>query len=271
VQAVTVASIGFSINTSTPAARHVEATPRRYCARTATVAEGQELTELAAANDAILQIGHIERFNPAVQTLDEFVDDLNVISVNAERLGPPPERHISDSAVLDLMIHDSDIVRSLVGGTPETVTGAGVRENRHATATLTFDNNVVANLTASRVTQQKVRKLEVIAEDCLVRLDYMSKDVEIHRQSRPEYITNDEDVHYRHESLVERPMVDSTEPLANELSSFVESVRERSQPVVDGDDGVQALQLAKQIDKFRVDRSGDVEPAGQPALGVSLD
>jgi predicted dehydrogenase len=236
-----------------------------------TVREADKLIQEADEHERILQVGHIERFNPAVQTLQEFVDDLNIISINAERLGPPPGRQITDSAVLDLMIHDIDIVLSLVGASPATVSGAGVRENRHATATLTFDSNVVANLTASRVTQQKVRELEVIAEDCLVRVDYMSKEVEIHRQSRPEYLTDDEDVRYRHESIIEQPMVDSTEPLVNELSSFIESVRERSQPVVDGNDGMQALQLANHIDQFRVDNSDDVDPLGQPTSEVHLD
>jgi len=236
-----------------------------------TAAEAKDLIQLADTHDRLLQIGHIERFNPAVQTIEEFIDSLQIIAVNAERMGPPPDRRIDDSAVLDLMIHDIDIVLSLIDETPETISGAGVQNNRHATATMAFEDEIIANLTASRVTQQKVRKLEVIAEECLVRVDYMSKDVEIHRQSRPEYITDDEDIRYRHESIVERPIVDSTEPLANELSSFVESVQERSQPVVDGEDGLRALQIAKHIDRFRVDGADDTAVTGQPAPEVYLD
>jgi predicted dehydrogenase len=151
------------------------------------------------------------------------------------------------------MIHDLDIVVSLLGESPQTVSGAGVQQNRHATATLTFASDTVANLTASRLTQKKVRTLDVVAEECLVRVDYMSKDVEIHRQSRPEYITDDTDIRYRHESLVERPVVDSTEPLVNELSAFLTAVKDRTTPVVDGEDGLRALQLAMEIDRFRID------------------
>lgn len=237
-----------------------------------SVSEAEELIEIAAANDRILQVGHIERFNPAIEALQDFVDDLNIVSIAAERLGPPPERRIDDSAVMDLMIHDIDIVLSLLDETPQTVTGAGVKQNRHATATMTFDSDTVANLTASRLTQKKVRKLDVFAEECLVRVDYMSKDVEIHRQSRPEYITDEEDIHYRHESIVERPMVDSTEPLANELSAFIDAVSNRTTPVVDGEDGLTALQLARQIDQFRVEDADSVDKAFPPTTSeVSLD
>jgi predicted dehydrogenase len=224
-----------------------------------SVSEAEQLIDLAEANDRILQVGHIERFNPAVETLQEFIDELDVVSVTAKRLGPPPKRHIDDSAVLDLMIHDIDVVLSLLNETPQTVTGASVKQNRHATATMTFDSNTVANLTASRLTQKKIRTLDIVAEECLVQVDYMSKDVEIHRQSRPEYITDDADIHYRHESLVERPMVDSTEPLANELSAFLEAVEKRTKPVVDGEDGLQALHLAKQIDQYRVENADAVD------------
>ena len=224
-----------------------------------TIAEGEQLIEEANVHDAILQVGHIERYNPAVQALQDFVGDLDIVSIRTERLGPSPDRSIEDSAVLDLMIHDIDIVLSLLGETPETVSAAGVRQNRHASATLTFGSDVIAELTASRLTQEKVRKLEVIATDCLVRVDYLDRDIEIHRQSRPEYITTDYDVRFRHESIIERPMVDSTEPLVNELSAFVDSVRNRSAPEVTGEDALQALQLAKQIDTFRVDEQDPTE------------
>jgi len=237
-----------------------------------SVPEAEELIEIAEANDRILQVGHIERFNPAVETLQEFIDELDVVSVTAKRLGPPPKRHIDDSAVLDLMIHDIDIVLSLLDETPQTVSGAGVKQNRHATATMTFDSNTVANLTASRLTQKKIRTLDIVAEECLVRVDYMSKDVEIHRQSRPEYITNEEDIRFRHESIVERPMVDSTEPLVSELSAFIDAVSNRTTPVVDGEDGLTALQLARHIDQFRVEDADSVDEAFPPATSeVSLD
>jgi predicted dehydrogenase len=236
-----------------------------------TPREAEQLIELAEDRNRILQVGHIERFNPAVQTLQAFADDLTIVSVRAERLGPPPDRRIDDSAVLDLMIHDIDIVLSLLGEMPQTISGAGVRDNRHATATMTFESDVIATLTASRLTQKKVRKLDVIAEECLVRVDYMSKDVEIYRHSRPEYIADDAEVRYRHESIIEQPVVDSTEPLVNELSSFVETVKDRSNPIVDGQDGLRAFHLAKQIDELRVEDDSVESSQPQASTEVHLD
>lgn len=218
-----------------------------------SVPEAEQLIKVADDYDAVLQVGHIERFNPAVQTLNEFVDELDIISVEAKRLGPAPVRHISDSAVLDLMIHDIDIMLSLIDEPVVAISGGGVRENRHATATLTFESDIIGRLTASRLTQKKVRKLNIVATNCLVELNYMDKSIDIHRQSRPEYITEDTDLRYRHESLVERPMVDSTEPLVNELRSFIEAVETQSDPVVTGDDGLWALFLATKVDQLRVE------------------
>lgn len=234
----------------------------------ASVSEAQKLVQSATAHEQLLQVGHIERFNPAIETLQQFVDDLNIVSLDAERLGPPPTRQINDSAVMDLMIHDIDIVLSLLGEMPQTVSGAGVRENRHTTATLMFPSETIATLTASRLTQKKVRTLTIVAESCAIQLDYISKDIEIHRQSCPEYITDDTNIRYQHESLVERPAVDSAEPLANELSAFLKSIRKQTSPVVDGKDGLRALQIAEQIDQSQVDNSG--RTANQP-IATDID
>ncbi|WP_367996725.1 Gfo/Idh/MocA family oxidoreductase [Haloferax volcanii] len=210
--------------------------------------EGDELLSAREAAGTPVQVGHIERFNPAIRALMDIVPGLDVLSITAERLGPPPERTIDDSAVLDLMIHDLDIVLSLVDSDPVDVHSAGVRDNRHATATIEFDCGTIANLTASRLTQRKVRRLVVTAEECVVEVDYMDQSVEIHRQSVPEYIENNGDIKYRHESIVERPTVNRGEPLKNELESFVDAVATDSTPVVTVEDGLAALELARTID-----------------------
>jgi len=160
-----------------------------------------------------IQVGHIERFNPAVRTLEELIDDLSIVSISTKRLGPPPEREIGDSAVLDLMIHDVDVVLSLLDAEPTAIRSSGVNGNRHAAALLEFDSGTMASLTASRLTQRKVRTLEVIAEECLVELDYIDQSIEIHRQSIPEYVANNGDIRFRHESLIERPHISNEEPL----------------------------------------------------------
>jgi len=195
-----------------------------------------------------IQVGHIERFNPAVRTLEELIDDLSIVSISTKRLGPPPEREIGDSAVLDLMIHDVDVVLSLLDAEPTAIRSSGVNGNRHAAALLEFDSGTMASLTASRLTQRKVRTLEVIAEECLVELDYIDQSIEIHRQSIPEYVANNGDIRFRHESLIERPHISNEEPLRAELASFIEAVASNEPPQVTIGDGITALEIAQRIE-----------------------
>ncbi len=207
-----------------------------------------ELQSRVERADVPVQVGHIERFNPAVRALEEIIEDLSVVSIRAQRLGPAPSREIEDSAVLDLMIHDIDIVVSLLGEEPTSVASAGVDGNRHASALLEFDSGTMASLTASRKTQRKVRKLEVTAEECFVEVDYLDQSVEIHRESIPEYIEENGDVRFKHESIVERPQISNGEPLRKELGSFVETVDAHRVPAVSVADGIRALSVALEVE-----------------------
>jgi len=219
-----------------------------------TASKGRELLSNARAADVTVQVGHIERFNPAVRTLGEIVADLDVIAIEAQRLGPPPEgRAVDDSAVMDLMIHDIDVLLSLVDDDVTTIAAQGARDNRYASASVAFDSGVVANLTASRVTQEKVRQLSITAANCRVNVDYTDQTVEIHRHSMPEYIDDNGDLRYRHESIVERPTVENGEPLKNELRSFVQTATSDGTPVVTGEDGLRVLELAQRIDELAAD------------------
>ena len=212
--------------------------------------EGRRL--MARANDAgvALQVGHVERFNPGVETLQDVLGGRDLIAVDARRVGPPPDREIGDSAVLDLMIHDIDVLLSLVDSEVETVSAVGARDNRHVTATFGFADGTMASLTASRITQQKVRELSVTADDCRVNVDYTSQHVEIHRHSLPEYVETNGDVRYRQESVVEHPTVQTSEPLKRELSSFLHAARTGSTPEVTGEDGLRVLELANRVDEL---------------------
>ncbi|MFC4437939.1 MULTISPECIES: Gfo/Idh/MocA family protein [Natrialbaceae] len=222
---------------------------------------GRKLRAKAAAADVPVQVGHVERFNPAVETLETILDDLSIIGVTARRLGPPPDRRIDDSAIVDLMVHDIDIVLALLGEEPVAVMSCGVADDRHASALLEF-SDTMASLTASRLTQRKVRTLEVTAEECLVEVDYIDQSIEIHRRSVPEYVENGGDIRFRHESLVERPHVPNDEPLRNELESFLETVRTDGTPKVTVDDGLAALQIARQIEAR--------ETEGRPTVDVEV-
>ncbi|THE62990.1 gfo/Idh/MocA family oxidoreductase [Salinadaptatus halalkaliphilus] len=221
-----------------------------------TVEQGRRLAELARERGLVLQVGHIERFNPAVQTTTDLIDDLDVISLEAERLGPPVDRTARGNVVFDLMVHDVDIVDAMLGDRPDSVSAMGTENGQYATATMVYDD-VVASVTASRVTQKKVRKLTVTARECLLEVDYLQQSVLIHRDSYPEYLVDDGTRRYRHESVVERPRVDNGEPLRHELEAFLEAVRTDSAPTVTAEDGIEALETVKTIDALVADRDPD--------------
>jgi predicted dehydrogenase len=223
-------------------------------------ARGRQLAADARAAGVTLQVGHIERFNPAVRTLSNIVPNLDVMAVTAERLGPPLDRDMQSNVVFDLMIHDVDIMRAILGDDPVDVTASGTAAGDYATACCTFDDGAVASLTASRVTQQKVRRLAVTARECRVTVDYTDQSVEIHRSTSPEYVASGGDVRHRTESVVERPMVENGEPLKHELSAFAEAVREGTEPVVTAEDGVRAVELASKIDALVTRRDATEVP-----------
>ncbi|MFW5964940.1 MAG: Gfo/Idh/MocA family oxidoreductase, partial [Natronomonas sp.] len=194
-----------------------------------------------------LQVGHVERFNPAVQAVSEFADELDIVALEAQRLGPPVDRAGDDGAVMDLMIHDIDIALSLLGESVVDVRTTGTADGEHVTSMLTFEGGSVATLTASRITQKKVRTLALTAEDCRVDVDYTSQDVTITRQTTPEYIEANGGLRFRSETVVERPTVKNGEPLKAELASFVDCVRTGTPPEVTGEDGLRALEVAGRV------------------------
>lgn len=223
--------------------------------------EGRELIDLAEARGVMIQVGHIERFNPAVMALDDIVRDLDVIAIEAKRLGPPPQRTIEDSAVMDLMIHDVDLLLAITDAEIDAIDAMGARENRYAVANVQFENDVVGTLTASRLTQEKVRQLTITADDCLVKVDYIDRSIEIHRHMSHEYVEAHGDRRYRRESTIERPMVDNGEPLKNELSAFVAAATGDREPVVTAEDGLRVVEVIQEIDERAFTRRRRVQEA----------
>ena len=211
------------------------------------IEQGRELVALAREHGMLIQVGHVERFNPAVRAVSDIATDLDIIAVDVRRLGPPVDRDTKDGVILDLMIHDIDILGHLVASDIESISAASARNHDHVTAQLRFADGIVGNLTASRVTQEKVRDLAITAEDCRVSVDYERQSVEIHRHSLPEYYDSDGDLRYRHESIVERPTVENGEPLKAELSAFVNAVRAGEQPPISGEDALNVLEVAQRV------------------------
>ena len=214
-----------------------------------TVEDARKLVETAAANDRILMVGHIERFNAAVVGLHTLID--NPLHIEFTRMSPYPNR-ISADVVVDLMIHDLDLVRALIGAkdfTSISAVGRSVRsgETDVASCLLTADNGVTATLTASRVGQNKIRTIEVTQKCNFVSADLLRQDINIHRVEHSEFVS-DHGTRYSQSGVVEIPYLERTgEPLRAELEAFLTSLLNRSAPPVTGEDGLAALEFAMQV------------------------
>jgi predicted dehydrogenase len=217
---------------------------------------GEELIALADRQNCRLQVGHVERFNPAVSEMSGVLDGMDVLAVEAKRLGPPVDPIPDDDPVMDLMIHDLDVLFSLFG---DSVTSASATapSPEHVLAQIQFDDGPTASLTASRCTQKKVRTLTVTAREALVELDYTDQSIRVHRHSVPEYIEQNGDVRYRHGSIVEHPLVESAEPLRAELAGFRDAITEETAPRVTGRDGLRAVQFANRLQRLAGLASGE--------------
>ncbi len=245
---------------------------------TATVEQGRSLVALAKQHDVIVQVGHIERFNPTYTELKKIVGELVPISVTMRRLSPFDLNKTDVDVIRDLMIHDLDLVTDLFGRDFQQpqVLGRAVSTNSvdHAVVNLSFKDGPIATLTASRVTQQKVRMIEVIADSAYIEADLLGKSLVIHRHIFSRYIDNQTASTYRQESIIERIHVPFVEPLVAELEHFVHCVRHGIPSSVPGSDGLHALELAHSLlDQIRVPQNGvpqqEIFPTnramGQPA------
>jgi predicted dehydrogenase len=206
----------------------------------ATLAEADNLIEVAARRGVLLQVGHIERFNPAVGFLRAHASRPRFIEVH--RLASFSPRSLDIDVVLDLMIHDLDIVLWLDGSVPVQVDAVGVPvltgKVDIANARLRFGSGLIANLTASRVSAEKVRKFRVFSPRTYVSLDLAGRSAAVHRLVEKDG---------RPDISIERMEAPGEEPLAGQLAAFVSSVSTRSAPRVTGADGRRALALAQTI------------------------
>jgi len=216
-----------------------------------TVDDAAVIVETALEEDAILQVGHIERFNPAVHTLRELLTDQEIISLEAHRLGPFNEHLSEESVVFDLMIHDIDVITSLVDAPLRRLNALGSQSHSekidHAIAQFDFEDGVVGSTTASHVTNGKVRTLDVTTRDAYVTLNYQEQDIVIQRQGTEQTTKLLDHSGYRTEAVTESPYIRTREPLKNQLEHFVECVTERQTPLVSGEDGVRAVELMSAV------------------------
>lgn len=224
---------------------------------TATVEQGRELVALAQHHQVTLQVGHIERFNPTYIELKKIVNEIVPISVTMRRLSPFDLNKTDVDVIRDLMIHDLDLVTDLFGRDfdPPHVMGRAVSTVAidHAVVSLSFHDGPVATLMASRVTQQKVRMIEVTADNAYIEADLLGKSLVIHRHLFSRYVDDPTASTYRQESIIERIHVPLLEPLVIELEHFVHCARHGLRSSVPGSDGLHALELAHSlVDQVRI-------------------
>jgi predicted dehydrogenase len=208
-----------------------------------TLSEAERMIRCAREAGVLLQVGHLERFNPAVRALATLVTEPKFFEVH--RLGEFTERSLDIDVVLDLMIHDLDILLALVNAEIRTVHAVGVPILTDrvdiANARVEFANGCVANVTASRISREKVRKLRVFQPNAYISLDYTRQEVEVYRLVAPT------DSRERPRIVGERLAVPKDEPLRAQLDAFLRCVREGMPPLVSGEDGHRALALALRI------------------------
>jgi predicted dehydrogenase len=203
---------------------------------TTTTEEADHLLILAEQNGLTLQVGHIERFNSAIRTVKNIIKTPRFIE--SHRLGPYDPRVIDVGVVLDLMIHDIDIVMDLVKAPVKNVDSVGAcilsKTEDIANARIRFTNNTVCDLTASRVTPEVTRKIRIFQDDAYISLDYVNQEAQI-------YTLDNGHIHHKKIDITK------SDSLKEELTDFIDCVRHRKRPLVSGEEGRQALALALEI------------------------
>jgi predicted dehydrogenase len=206
-----------------------------------SLAEADDMIGAAASRGCVLAVGHTERFNPAVAAARPLVTDPRFVEVH--RLGTFPERSLDIDVVFDLMIHDLDVVLSLVPSEVAAIDAVGVPVLTSrvdiANARLRFANGCIANLTASRISRDRVRKIRFFQSSAYVSIDYAAQKLEMYRLEQtggPMPAIEGGELEVANE-----------EPLKRELADFVDAVVSRRSPLVTGEQGRRALELAQQI------------------------
>lgn len=224
----------------------------------ASISEAESLVNAAAEYQRILQVGHIERFNPAFAELSKVLKTEEVLALEAHRMSPYSHRANDVSVVLDLMIHDIDLLMDLVPAPVVKLTASGTRAPNsgyldYVTATLGFSNGIIATLIASKVTHRKLRSIVAHCKNSLTEADFLNNEILIHRQTTADYVTNYGQILYRQDGLIEKVHTSNIEPLHAELEHFVSCVRGGNQPSVGGEQALKALRLASLIEQMALD------------------
>ncbi len=213
---------------------------------TQTVEEAARLIELARSKQRVFQVGHLERFNPAVMALAGVLD--NPQFIESHRLSAFKPRGTDVNVVLDLMIHDIDILLSMVPHELTTINSVGVpvlsEEVDIANARLQFANGCVANVTASRVSREPMRKMRIFQQDAYVSIDFQERKIAIYRKTPgADSVPGLPNIAFKELAF------DQGDPLRDEIHAFIDAVRFGREPLVSGEDGKRALEVAMRISR----------------------
>lgn len=218
---------------------------------TRSIDEARELFDIAEKKKLTLHIGHVERFNGAVQELKKIVD--NPLFIESRRLGPYDPRIQDDGVVMDLMIHDIDIILNLLNSKVRdiNVVGKSVFSDKDdlCNVQLEFENGCLATITASRATQHKIRTLAITQKDKYIFLDYTNQDIHIHRQAFSEHSITKQELRYKQESFTERIFVHRENPLKIELKHLIDCAANGAERKVSVEEEIYSLQIALEIEK----------------------
>jgi len=201
-----------------------------------TLKEAGDLIKIAAKNRLIIQVGHVERFNSAIQAIEKLSNKPRFIEVH--RLGPFTPRVKDVGVVLDLMIHDIDIILGLTKSKVKSIDSLGMKiltnHEDIANARIRFKNGTVCDLTASRVTSDSLRKIRIFQDDCYISIDYMAQEALIYKKINNQIVS-------------EKIDIQKEAPLQKELASFIDCVANNKKPVVSGKEAYEALKVALEV------------------------
>jgi len=216
-----------------------------------TVEEARELVKIAEERGLIFQVGHVERFKGAVTELRKIVNDPYLIE--ARRLSPWINKDWDTGVVLDLMIHDIDIVLSLIKSNVVHIDAVGKRVKSLyedvASALLQFENGAIASITSSRLSETRIRAMAISQDKAFIYLNFETQDINIYRGASASFFVSKKEITYKHETIVERVLVQKENALKEELVHFIECIKGETKPIITGEDDVKTLSVTIDIIK----------------------
>lgn len=218
-----------------------------------TISEAQQLVKLVKESNVKLQVGHVERFNPAFLALKSV--PLNPMFIEVHRLAQFNPRGTEVSVILDLMIHDIDIILHVVKSDVKNISASGVGVMTDtpdiANARIEFDNGCVANLTSSRISMKKMRKMRLFQKDAYIGIDFLNKKTEVIRlkgeQDENTFAFDIDTATGKKTIAIANPPVPEVNAIKKELEEFIHSINSNTRPVVNEIDGLRAMEVAHQV------------------------